>query len=85
MLTKEQIKELLEATEELLSLLEDKPEDQCNCCSNESEDQSNGVITNSIVDCISSFLCKCTSEGKIPTLEEAQSICILEHINSKYN
>ena len=38
-----------------------------------------------IEDCITTFLNKCTAEGKLPTLEEAHSIKILDEINSKYN
>ena len=38
-----------------------------------------------IEDCITTFLDKCTAEGRLPTLDEAQSIYILDQINSKYN
>lgn len=85
MLNREQIKELLETTEELLSQLEDKLEDQCNCCSNESEDQSNERGTTLLEDLITNFVAKCLKENRLPTLQEAQVIHILDDINSKYN
>ena len=61
--------ELLNAKEKLLA---------------EAECQSEELLT-PIEDCITTFLNKCTSEGRLPTLEEAQSIYILDQINSKYN
>lgn len=85
MLTKKQIEELLEATEELLSQLEDKPDPQCNCCNDESENQSNEEGTTPLEDLISNFVAKCLRQDRLPTLQEAEVIHILDNINSKYN
>ena len=85
MLDKELIKKLSEATEELLSQLEDKLKNECGSCNNESENQSNEDGTTPLEDLISNFVAKCLREDRLPTLEEAQSIYILDHINSKYN
>ena len=46
----------------------------------EAECQSEEFVT-PIDDCITTFLNKCTAEGRLPTLEEAQSIYILDKIN----
>lgn len=85
MLDKELIKKLSEATEELLSQLESKLKDECGSCNNESEDQSNEEGTTPLEDLISNFVAKCLREDRLPTLQEAQVIHILDDINSKYN
>ena len=85
MLTKKQIEELLEATEEFLSQLENKPSTQGACCNDKSVDQSNEGRTTPLEALISNFVAKCLREDRLPTLQEAQIIHILDNINSKYN
>lgn len=48
-------------------------------------DYENKKPLNAIEDNITTFLKRCTYEKRVPTLEEAQSIAILDAINSKYN
>ena len=91
MLTRKQLEELLDATEELLSSLDTKPEptDGCCCTPDESTCGSVGSDSESLVtpieDCITTFLDKCTAEGRLPTLDEAKVIVVLDQIYSKYN
>lgn len=66
---------LLNAKEKLLAEAE---------CQSDTCNESDELLT-PIDDCITTFLNKCTTEQRVPTLEEAQSICILDYINSKYN
>ena len=90
-MNKEIILELQKAFEELLTKAEAKSyvETECDCttgcCSNEPCDASDEYEITPIEDCITTFLNKCTAEQRVPTLEEAQSIHILDNINSKYN
>ena len=90
MLTRKQIEELLDATEELLSSLETKPEPTDGCCCTPDEStcdiySDSESVSTPIEDCITTFLNKCTAEGKLPTLQEAQAIVLLDQVNSKYN
>ena len=91
-MNKETILELQKAFEELLTKAEAKSyiESECDCpaecCDGlEKSDASDEVGITPIDDCITTFLNKCTAESRVPTLEEAQSIYILDQINSKYN
>ena len=90
-MNKETILKLQKAFEDLLTKAETKsytePECDCtaSCCGLEETDTSDEGGITSIDDCITTFLNKCTSEGRVPTLDEAQSIYILDQINSKYN
>ena len=89
MLTKKQIEELLATVDEVFTAFESQKDEptECDgtCKGNDAEDVSDECYTTPIDDCITTFINKCTAEGKVPTLEEAQSICILDYINSKYN
>ena len=90
-MNKETILELQRTFEELLTKAETKsyaePDCDCTtgCCGLEDKDISDECGITPIEDCITTFLNKCTSEGRVPTLDEAQSIYILDQINSKYN
>ena len=88
-MNKEVILELQKAFEELLTKAESKSytEPECDCttgCQSDACGESEEFST-PIEDCITTFLNKCTAEGRLPTLIEAQSIYILDQINSKYN
>ena len=90
-MNKETILELQKAFEDILTKAETKSytEHKCDCitggCELEETDTPDEVGITPIDDCITTFLNKCTAESRVPTLEEAQSIYILDKINSKYN
>lgn len=90
-MNEEIILELQKALEELLvkpktkSYVETECDCTTGCCSNEPCDASNKYVITPIEDCITTFINKCTAEGRLPTLEEAHSIKILDETNSKYN
>ena len=90
-MNKETILELQKAFEDILTKSEAKsytePECDCTagCCGLEETDISDEGGITPIEDCITTFLNKCTSEGRLPTLEEAQAIHLLDSIYSKYN
>ena len=88
-MNKEAILELQKAFEELLTKADAKSytEPECDCstgCQSDACDESEEVLT-PIEDCIITFLNKCTAEGKLPTLDEAKAIVLLDQVNSKYN
>ena len=90
MLTRKQIEELLNATEELLSSLETKPEPTEGCCCPPDEstcdiDSDSELVSTPIEDLITNQINKHIKDGTFPTLNEAQAIHILDSINSKYN
>ena len=88
---KEVILELQKAFEELLTKAGTKTyvESECDCttgcCGLEDTDASNEGGITPIDDCITTFLNKCTAEGRLPTLDEAKTIVLLDQVNSKYN
>lgn len=85
---KEFLLAMQEALAELLTEAEAKSstEPECDCTNNSCHDlQSGELVLTPIEDCITAFINKCTAEDRVPTLEEAKSIYILDYINSKYN
>ena len=88
-MNKEVILELQKAFEELLTKAESKSytEPECDCTAglqSDTCDESEEFLT-PIEDCITTFLNKCTEEGRLPTLDEAKVIVVLDQVNSKYN
>lgn len=90
-MNKEIILELQKAFEEVLTKAEAKSyvETGCDCTTGcyglEDTDTSDEDGITPIEECITVFINKCVAEGRLPTLEEAHSIKILDEINSKYN
>ena len=87
-LTREQIIKLLEATDALLDQLEAKKPmgSSVGCCGSAettSEDKSTPISP--LEELITNQINKHIENGTFPTLDEAQTIHILDQINSKYN